>query len=109
MAAGPALFCCRDAARQGMEACLLLCKQDLLVDLGRNEKATWEKCPRLRAEVGLARGVGQSEGPIFWPWDVPCVRWRLLLGRWGWVWVDAMREGNMRECVVVPTELHVAF
>lgn len=62
MAAGPALFCRRDAARQGMEACLLLCKQDLSVDLGRNEKATWEKCPRLRAEVGLARGVGQSEG-----------------------------------------------
>lgn len=97
MAAGPALFCRRDAARQGMEASLLLCKQDLSVDLRRNEKATWEKCPRLCAGVGLARGVGQSEGPVVWPWDVPCVCWCLLLGRRGWVWVDAMKEGNMRE------------
>lgn len=40
---------------------------------------------------------GEAERPVVWPWVVSCVRWRLLLGRRDWVWVDAMKEGNMRE------------
>lgn len=42
------------------EACLLLRKQDLSVGLGRNKKAMYERCPRLRAEVGLAGCVRRS-------------------------------------------------
>lgn len=77
---------------------------------------TWGGTRRLRGKSVLGfvlrwgwPGVLDKVRDIFWPWDVPCVRCCLLLGRRGWVWVDAMREGNMRECVVVPTELHVAF
>lgn len=42
------------------ETRLLLCKQNLLLDFGRNKKAMYESFPRLHAEVRLAVYVQQS-------------------------------------------------